>query len=59
MRKGCRTSKNEKACPDYSYGLLRCKLGRVKATCFRCEQPKAGTKAAKQAEDVRQLYNQL
>jgi hypothetical protein len=57
MRKGCRTSKTEKACPNYSYGLSRCVLGKVKATCSLVQQPKAGTKAAKNAEQVRQFYS--
>jgi hypothetical protein len=57
MRKGCRTSKTEKKCTYYSYQLQRCILGKVKATCLLCEQPKAGTKAARQAEQVRQFYN--
>lgn len=56
MRKGCRTSKTEKACPNYSYELQRCVLGKVKAICSLVQQPKAGTKAARQAEDCREFY---
>jgi len=56
MRKGCRASKNEKACPLYSYSLGRCTLGRVKATCSKIQQPKAGTKAARDAAFVRAFY---
>ena len=56
MRKGCRTSKNETKCPRYSYDLGRCKDGLVKATCSLCEQPKPGTKAFKQAQQVRAFY---
>jgi hypothetical protein len=37
MRRGCRASKNEKVCPNYSYGLGRCKLGLVKATCSKID----------------------
>lgn len=56
MRKGCRTSKTEKACLMYSYQLGRCKLGRVKYTCSLCEQPKAGTKAAVNAAFAQAFY---
>lgn len=56
MRKGCRASKTEKACPMYSYSLGRCKLGKVKATCSLVQQPKAGTKAAAEADFVRAFY---
>ena len=56
MRKGCRTSKTEKACPNYSYSLGRCLLGKVKATCSLVRQPKAGTKASFEADFVRAFY---
>lgn len=56
MRKGCRTSKYEKACPHYNYGLGRCTYGMVKATCAKIEKPKVGTKAARQVAQVREFY---
>lgn len=56
MRKGCRTSKTEKACPQYSYQLGRCLLGKVKATCLLVQQPKPNTKAGKNAQAVRDFY---
>ena len=56
MRRGCRTSKYEKACSMYSYQLGRCKLGRVKYTCSLCEQPKAGTKKAIDAAMCQAFY---
>ena len=56
MRKGFRTSKAEKACSLYSYSLGRCTLGKVKATCSKIQQPKAGTKAAAEAAFVRAFY---
>jgi len=56
MRRGCRTTKNEQKCENYSYSLQRCILGKVKSTCSLVEQPKPGTKAAKQAEQVREFY---
>jgi len=55
MRKGCRTSKTEKACPNYSYSLGRCVLGKVKATCSIVWQPTKG-KAARDAQAVRDFY---
>ena len=57
LRKGCRTSKTEKACPQYSYQLGRCKLGRVKYTCSLCEQPKQGTKKWREAQQCRAFYS--
>lgn len=57
LRKGCRTSKTEKACPQYSYQLQRCKLGKVKYTCSLCEQPKAGTRKGNEAQKCRDFYN--
>ena len=56
LRKGCRTSKNEIKCPEYSYQLQRCKLGRVKYTCHLIKQPKEGTKSFKEAESCRAFY---
>lgn len=56
LRKGCRASKTEKVCPNYSYSLGRCTLGKVKAMCLLVQQPKQGTKAARQAEFVREFY---
>lgn len=56
MRKGCRTSKTEKACPNYNYSLGRCMLGKVKATCPLVQQPKSNTKAGRQAQQVRDFY---
>lgn len=56
MRKGCRTSKNEKKCVNYSYSHGRCLLGRVKYTCHLVEQPKKGTKKAREAEQCRNFY---
>jgi hypothetical protein len=56
MRKGCRTSKYEKKCSMYSYPLGRCKLGRVKYTCPLIEQPKKGTKKAREAQQCRDFY---
>jgi len=56
MRKGCRASKNEKKCEYYDYGLGRCRLGKVKATCSLIEQPKSGKKAA-DAKFTRQFYS--
>ena len=59
MRKGCRASKYEKACPRYSYDKGRCSLGLVPATCSEIQQPKPGTKAALKAEQVRQFYRKF
>jgi len=59
MRKGCRASKTEKKCSQYSYSLGRCVLGRVKYTCPLCQQPKAGTKQAKDAENCRNFYKTI
>jgi hypothetical protein len=59
MRKGCRASKNEKKCPNYSYELFRCKSGLVPATCSMIAQPKPGTKKAKAAECVRSFYDMI
>lgn len=56
MRKGCRASKTEKACSNYSYSLGRCLLGRVKATCGLVEQPAPNTKAGRNAALVRAFY---
>ena len=56
MRRGCRTSKYEKKCSSYDYSLGRCVLGRVKYTCPLIEQPKKGTKKAKEAELVKAFY---
>jgi len=56
MRKGCRTSKTEKACPNYSYSLGRCKLGKVKATCSLVQQSNPNTKVGKNAQAVRDFY---
>ena len=56
MRIGCRSSKLEKKCPHYSYGLRRCKLGLVPACCAHIKQPKKGTKKARDAEAVRAFY---
>ena len=56
LRKGCRASKNEKACPNYSYSLGRCIAGRVKFTCDCIKQPKPNTKAGRQAAMVREFY---
>lgn len=58
LRKGCRATKNEKKCNQYSYSLGRCVLGWVKATCSMCEQPKAGTKAARDAACVRAYFTE-
>jgi len=55
MRKGCRASKSEKKCVNYSYSLLRCVLGRVPATCSNVIQPQVG-KAASDAQEVRDFY---
>jgi len=57
LRKSCRASKGKKKCPNYSYELYRCKLGLVPATCDLIEQPKPGTKKARQAQQVRDFYN--
>jgi len=59
MRRGCRASKTETKCQYYDYGLGRCRLGRVKATCVLVEQPKAGTKAAERAQAIRRMYDVL
>lgn len=56
LRRGCRTSKYEKKCPQYSYQLGRCVLGRVKYTCPLCKQPKKGTKKDAEAQLVRSFY---
>ncbi len=56
MRKGCRTSKTEKACSNYSYGLGRCLDGKVKATCSLVQQPKPNSVAGKRAAMVRDFY---
>jgi len=56
MRKGCQTSKTEKACPNYSYLLGRCKLGKVKTTCSLVQQPNPNTTAGKNAQTVRDFY---
>ena len=56
MRKGCRTSKTEKACPNYNYSLHRCVLGKVKATCSLIQQPKPNTKADRNTQAVRDFY---
>lgn len=56
MRKGCRTSKTEKACSNYNYSLGRCVLGKVKATCSLVQQPKPNTKAGRQAQACRDFY---
>ena len=58
LRKGCRTSKSEAACKDYVYSLLRCRLGRVKATCPRCEQPDPNTVEGKLAAEAREFYSE-
>jgi len=57
MRKGCRTSKTEKACRHYNHSLQRCTLGKVKATCSMVSLPKPGTKAAQQAQEVKDFYD--
>lgn len=57
LRKGCRTSKFEAVCRDYDYSLLRCRLGRVKATCPRCQQPKPNTVEGKLAAEAREFYS--
>ena len=56
MRKGCRTSKTEKACSQYSYQLGRCVSGKVKATCSLVQQPKPNTKAGRNAQLCRDFY---
>ena len=56
LRKSCRATKGKKKCPRYDYGLFRCVLGRVPATCDLIEQPKPGTKKAKQAQQMRDFY---
>ena len=56
MRKGCRASKSEIACHNYSSCKGRCSLGLVPATCSKIKQPNKGTKAAKRAEEVRSFY---
>ena len=59
MRKGCRSTKNEKKCTHYDYALLRCKLGRVPATCNLIQQPKPGTKADNRVQAVRDFYKNI
>jgi len=59
LRKGCRTSKTEKACPDYSYSLGRCILGKVKYTCSKVIQPKPGTKEFGKAQTCRAFYETI
>jgi hypothetical protein len=59
MRKGCRSSKFEKKCPNYSYSLYRCTLGLVPYTCPNIEQPRPGTKKAKEANSIRTFYGKL
>ena len=56
MRKGCRASKKEVKCANYSYCKGRCSLGLVPAICSKIKQPSKGTKAAKRAEFVRSFY---
>ena len=56
LRKGCRASKTERACPEYNYSAGRCKLGRVKYTCHLIAQPKEGTKAHREALQARAFY---
>jgi len=55
-RTSCRKTKRHPMCGHYSYPLLKCLLGFVKATCPHMEQPKPGTKAAKLAEETRRFY---
>jgi len=55
-RTSCRASKNQPKCPEYSYSLSRCTLGLVKATCGKIQEPRQGTKAARNAADVRAFY---
>lgn len=57
MRTGCKKSKNNpNQCNYYSSSKGRCSLGKVPYTCSLIEQPKKGTKKAKQAEQVRSFY---
>lgn len=56
LRKGCRASKYEAACPNYCYSRQRCLLGKVKYTCTKVQQPKVGTKADREARSVREFY---
>lgn len=59
LRKSCRATKGKEKCSNYSYELFRCKLGLVPATCDLIEQPKAGSKKAKQAQQMRDFYGKF
>lgn len=57
MRTGCKKSKNNpNQCQYYSSSKGRCSLGKVPFTCSLIQQPKPGSKKAKQAEQVRHFY---